>query len=228
MKLHKIFEISADIVVKSGLHVGGNKDSIEIGGIDNPVIKDALTGRPYIPGSSLKGKTRSMLEWYEGKIDVPEGKVHNCDDPECPICRIFGTTAKGWQAGPTRVVFRDANLSEESLKQIELSQVMYEEKTENAINRVQGKAEHPRVTERVPAGTVFNFQVTYKALDLGDNANADISNLQLLWKGLKLLTLDYIGGSGTRGYGQIAFRNMVRKDLMTGEEEPINLDEIEL
>jgi CRISPR-associated protein Csm3 len=60
-KAHVI--ITGKIQCLTGLHIGGTEEGYEIGGMDNPVIKDKITGYPYIPGSSLKGKMRSMMEW---------------------------------------------------------------------------------------------------------------------------------------------------------------------
>ena len=60
MKLVRIYTITGTIETVTGLHIGAGKDSIEIGGMDNPVIKHPHTGEHYIPGSSLKGKVRSL------------------------------------------------------------------------------------------------------------------------------------------------------------------------
>src|SRR5258708_19358037 len=53
--------LSGDLHCETGLHIGAGKGSLEIGGADNPVVKDAF-GLPYIPGSSLRGRIRSLLE----------------------------------------------------------------------------------------------------------------------------------------------------------------------
>lgn len=57
------FIISGILECVTGTRIGGTQEKFEIGGIDNPVIKDPLTDLPYIPGSSLKGKLRHLLEW---------------------------------------------------------------------------------------------------------------------------------------------------------------------
>ena len=62
MRLKEIKSIKGKIVLKTGLHIGAGSDEIHIGGIDTPVVKDPLKGWPYIPGSSLKGKIRTLLE----------------------------------------------------------------------------------------------------------------------------------------------------------------------
>ncbi|WP_297499767.1 type III-A CRISPR-associated RAMP protein Csm3, partial [Thermococcus sp.] len=62
--------IRGRIKALTGLHIGSQRDVSEIGGIDNPVIKDPHTGLPYIPGSSLKGKLRSLFEVFtNSKLD---------------------------------------------------------------------------------------------------------------------------------------------------------------
>ena len=65
---------SGQIELVSGLHIGSGNAEMHIGGTDNPVIKNPVTNQPYIPGSSLKGKMRSLLEWRAGVVGVAEGK----------------------------------------------------------------------------------------------------------------------------------------------------------
>lgn len=109
MKLLKYKKIIGKIVCETGLHIGGASEKIEIGGMDNPVIRNPIDDFPYIPGSSIKGKMRTLLEWDLGK--VIDDKVHTCNDMDCPICRIFGTSAEEEsKSGPTRLIVRDANL----------------------------------------------------------------------------------------------------------------------
>src|SRR3989304_7996305 len=82
MKLSKIKELKGTIVLKSGLHIGSGNMEMHIGGTDSPVIKHPHTLEPYIPGSSLKGKVRSLLEMESGlmirtKGDVVSSKILN-------------------------------------------------------------------------------------------------------------------------------------------------------
>lgn len=118
MKLIGYKRIEGIIEVITGLHIGGSTTTIEIGGKDNPVIKHPITKVPYIPGSSIKGKMRSLLEWKLGKLNTDRnsndfGNVHKwCNDKECPICVIFGTSAEEAGIGPTRLIVRDAVLDE--------------------------------------------------------------------------------------------------------------------
>ena len=68
--------IKGDLIVKTGLHIGGDDSFSAIGAIDSPVIRNTATGLPIIPGSSLKGKIRSLLAKNEQgeKVDFSEEK----------------------------------------------------------------------------------------------------------------------------------------------------------
>jgi CRISPR-associated protein Csm3 len=218
MKLVHIYTITGTIETVTGLHIGAGKDSIEIGGMDNPVIKHPHTGEPYIPGSSLKGKVRSLLEWALHKVD-PDGQVwgfnkktriDNINNDE--ILRIFGTTHEDWSGGPTRVSVRDCHLTKACREMIhERGLPFTEEKTEVVIDRIQGKAAGnigPRKTERVPGGMEFDLEIQFRVIDTGDGGELDMKCLNRLIEGLKLLEKDALGGSGSRGYGKVRFRNL--------------------
>lgn len=206
MKLKEIKSIRATIVLKSGLHIGAGNDEIRIGGIDNPVLKNPVTGHPYIPGSSLKGKIRTLLEWSRGEIGK-DGKPFSTDDSQNLVVRIFGNGSidDNYAGGPTRVSFSDCEL----LNAFELIErkALTEAKAEVSMNRLTGTAKNGglRHTERVPAGARFQFQITFKVFDMEDNGKRDEEAFDLLKEGLRLLELDSLGGSGSRGYGKIAF-----------------------
>ena len=143
-KLVKKILVSTKLTVVTGLHIGGSKDSVEIGGIDNPVIKVATRkNQPYIPGSSLKGKMRCLLEQVNGATAVGKSETVN---------NLFGYASNNQ---PSKLIVRDAYLSDDSVKKLveaSLDMPYTENKYENTIDRVRGKAEHPRQSERVPAG----------------------------------------------------------------------------
>ena len=80
--------IKGVIEVKSGLHIGGDDSFSAIGAIDSPVARDPLTREPIIPGSSLKGKMRSLLAREMGSVPAPETKGFENDCSE--ILRLFG------------------------------------------------------------------------------------------------------------------------------------------
>jgi CRISPR-associated protein Csm3 len=202
----KIF-IKGKIVTLTGLHIGGSKSSLDIGGIDLNVIKTPK-GIPFIPGSSLKGKLRTMLARLEGSEDV------KADSDK--IKQIFGDAGDNDKKGhATRLLVRDANLDTEKFDKdfngLELDASDYtESKWENTINRKTGTAEHPRQLERVPSGAAFDFEIVYDRF--ADKAtsveNETASDLTLLRIAMRLLEGDYIGGSGSRGYGKIRFENV--------------------
>ncbi len=229
----------------TGLRVGGTSAGIAIGGLDNPVIRDPLTNRPYIPGSSLKGKIRSLLEKHYGKEPnwpIARTKIHVCTDGEdykdCEVCPVFGVPAElNYGNLPTRLLVRDLHLSEESEKAMEgvpLDRPYTEIKTEVSIDRITSQA-NPRTVERVPAGAVFGpgeFVYTiYKATEANGNPlvdpRQDVERLGVLFEGMGLLEHDYLGGMGSRGYGKVRFEK-IRITLRAGPDyftKPIPIDE---
>lgn len=193
------------IEVLTGLHIGGSKDKLEIGGVDSPVIRDPRTNFPYIPGSSLKGKMRLLLEFALGKVSA-KGEVYSSKDPADPICRIFGSAEKEILRGPTRLVFRDAFPTKDTelmWEKLDTGLQYTEEKGENSINRLTSEA-NPRFQERVVKGSCFAFEMIYGIYDMGDSGKVDMDNLKYVMQGLRLLQSAGIGGSVSRGYGQIA------------------------
>ncbi len=201
MKLEKVIKIEGTITLKTGLHIGAGNDEINIGGIDNPVVKNPLNNEPYIPGSSLKGKVRTLLEWYEGKVKN-DGKPFYVESGTDELAELFGNGAnkERYTGGPTRVSFSDCFLTEDSAEELRSKGALTESKYEVTIDRRNGTAAKagPRQTERVPAGAKFNFLISLKVFE-GD----DDKHLKLLLKGLKLLELDALGGNGSRGYGRL-------------------------
>ncbi len=205
------------IRIITGLHVGAGKDMVEIGGIDNPVVKTPA-GDPYIPGSSLKGKLRFLLEWALGKVRADgrpwAGEDGKAGDESDPILRIFGSSADagGWRAGPTRLMMRDAPLDENWRdEQLQAGRELTESKTEVTIDRISGKAAGKigaRQTERVPPGALFGFCAGFRLYDTGDGGAIDREALAWLIQGLDLLEQDALGGSGSRGYGQVRFEDL--------------------
>ena len=207
-QLVKKIKINTSITLITGLHIGGNSENVEIGGIDNPVIKLASKGDvPYIPGSSLKGKMRCLLEQVAGAPKVGLApKVNN----------LFGITenrTNNTTNQPSKIIVRDAMLSDDSKKMLldcdNLDMPYTENKFENIIDRVKGIAQHPRQTERVPAGAKFNAEFIINVWDDDDEQEL----IALFEKGIRLLENDYLGGSGSRGYGQIKFGELKKTEL---------------
>lgn len=211
MELKKHVLLNGVIRCETGLRIGGSKDDIEIGGMDNPIIRHPVTNLPYIPGSSLKGRMRSLLELKYCQHTQRTGEPCRCGRDECLVCRIFGAHKNtSHQLGPTRILFRDANLSKESellLREAQKEKGLNfaEVKTENWINRKTGRAADGglRTQERVPADTEFDFEIVLRVFD-GDDEEKD---LNLIKEGLSLVQQEYLGGSGSRGYGKVRFIN---------------------
>lgn len=215
-------KLSGKIVVKTGLHIGAGNDKVEIGGMDNPIIRNPLTHEPYIPGSSIKGKMRSLMEWKFDKLKSTGGKVCYCGLPECEVCRVFGSAnTKSEEAkdrGPTRLIVRDAVLTKEWKEKFRNGNSIVEEKNENSLNRITAEA-NPRPIERIVPGVEFDFEISYRVIDTGDNGETDKKYFkEVVLESLKLLQDDYLGGGGSRGNGQIEF-----KDLVDENNNPVNL-----
>ena len=216
-----------EIKVITGLHIGGTNTGIEIGGVDNAVIRDPLTQRPYIPGSSLKGKIRSLLEKQRGlepNVNIGGTKIHSADNKKygeehyknCPVCQIFGIAGNLGFATPTRLLVRDILLSdrsEEDLKSPDIhTDLIYTEiKMEVSIDRITSAA-NPRPVERVPAGAVFGpGEMVYTIYSSDDGLcepKHDVEHLMTLFEGMALVEHDYLGGMGSRGSGKVAFQNI--------------------
>jgi len=202
--------IKGAIVCETGLHIGASTETIDIGGIDAFVIRDIKTGRPYIPGSSLKGKMRSLLELkYDKYIKQGKRRGASCDCGECDICVTFGHANKEKETGPTRLIVRDIKLTNP------ISEETVEIKGENWINRITSAAD-PRFIERVPAGSEFKFEMIYSVYQ----TDYFPERLKLVFEGMNLLEDNYIGASGSRGYGKIRFKDIELKQKI--KEDYIN------
>lgn len=201
--------IQGDLTIKTGMHIGGGSDYAPIGAVDSPFIRDSLTQEPIIPGSSLKGKIRTLLARYRSKEHI----VNSIDNDDDVIKRLFGSTRP---QTISRLQFQDLFISEETkllFESIDTDTYMGEVKFENTINRVTSVA-MPRQIERVPAGTKFVFKLVYTLIDK-DEVEED---LRILRTGLELLQLDYLGGHGTRGYGRISIDNVTIKTFSVDAE----------
>lgn len=217
MKLNKHIVLQTTLEVKTGLRIGGSAEKVEIGGIDNTIIKDPLSGYPYIPGSSLKGKLRTLLEYETGYVS-PNGKPWSWKYSEKkeadPIIRLFGNSgAEEVKIGPCRAVFRDAFVTKK-FKGKYTPFDLVEIKTENVINRLTGTAEHPRSAERVPAGVTFAMELSFRIFE--DFEDGGVSDEELFYRyiprALELLEMDCLGGNGSRGYGKVSFSSIKLTD----------------
>lgn len=198
--LKKILVLNYTMTLMTGLHIGGSADTFDIGGADSSVIKNPLTREPYIPGSSMKGKVRALLARKYGIDHFNQDKtIRNLFEP-------VDEHDKGIFAD-TRTLFRDALLTKESKEKLEkyLGEGVFTEiKAENSINPLTSKAANPRFIERVPAGACFNGQIVLQIYEGDDEAKM----MDHLKEGLQLLELNYLGASGSRGYGRVNFNTM--------------------
>ncbi|MEW6619055.1 MAG: type III-A CRISPR-associated RAMP protein Csm3 [bacterium] len=206
--LKKIF-ITGTIEVKTGLCIGGSSVGLEIGGADKVVVRNPINNQPYIPGSSLKGKMRSLLERFEGKMSIKEKKdekgniigvsAEPCECGTCLICQIFGLPAEK-KGMPARLIVRDGMLQNpELLEKSKFTDMPYAEiKAEVVIDRITSVAT-PRTFERVPAGAKFNLNLVCNIY----NGDTESDILKKIFESLIKVQEDYLGGSGTRGYGEI-------------------------
>ncbi|MCC5943487.1 MAG: type III-A CRISPR-associated RAMP protein Csm3 [Bernardetiaceae bacterium] len=202
--------IQGVITADSGLHIGGTNTSMQIGGVDNAVIRNPVTDEPYIPGSSLKGKMRSLLELSYGKnyiqfTNMGNVKFVSSDDINLITAQLFGTAKNDGNQRPSRIIVRDAILKNASaLKGTELN--LTEIKTEVVIDRITSAAV-PRQLERVPAGAEFKLDIVLNIFEEIDSSNKPYSRKDFIintFRALELLQDDYIGGSGSRGSGKIS------------------------
>jgi CRISPR-associated protein Csm3 len=190
-------EISGTLEVVTGMHIGGSSAFSAIGAVDSPVVKDTRTNQPMIPGSSLKGKMRSLLakRYNEFKAEKPD------DDAEC-LTDLFGSAKKG-QVKTSRLLFTDMFLENmDELKRAGLTGAT-EVKFENSISRATAVA-NPRQIERVVRGAVFPLQLIYEVED----EEKMISDFKILKEGFELLEYDYLGGNGSRGYGRVKIADL--------------------
>ena len=226
MKLKKVIRIRSVLLAKTGLRIGMSRDQMAIGDLDNPVVRNPLTDEPYIPGSSLKGKLRYLLEWSLGGDYILKAKdkhVYASPDPKDPVARIFGlapenderSLAVARERGPTRLLVRDAYLTEDAKEALErppgstLAVTLFPHAT---LFRSLGGNANPRTTERVPAGARFRVEMTYRVLDDLDEEYFG----KYLLRALELLELDGLGGHISRGYGQVYF---LHPERLTEDQE---------
>lgn len=203
MKLIKKIEYTGKIKLLTGMHIGGSNMSMGIGGIDSYIVRNPIDNKPYIPGSSLKGKMRSLIELTDG-TSLDGGPTI---DPETRAGKLFGVSKyeitdengnKTSLSRPSRLIVRDALLCSDDNLFINCELPYAESKTENSINRITAVA-NPRTIERVPAGAEFSLNMV---LNIFENEK-ETELTGILAEAIALLQKDYIGGNGSRGYGQV-------------------------
>lgn len=210
IKLNKKIIYTGTITLKTGLHIGGTNAALNIGGPDKFVVRNPLSNMPYIPGSSLKGKLRSLTEIYNGETD--NGKPTNNANSKSGA--LFGVSGNSENSRPSRLIVRDAELIDNADMFANTDLPYTETKTEVAIDRITAKA-NPRTFERVPAGAQFKLNMILNIFE-GENETELKSTLK---QAINLLHDDYLGGHGSRGYGQI----LIKLDNEEGENRTYNI-----
>ena len=200
--------IQCKLVVCTGMHIGDSSAFSAIGAVDSQVVRDPLTGLPIVPGSSLKGKLRTLLA-RSICGDIQNMPSYDKDDER--IRRLFGSASPVRAA---RLQFADCFVSNAAeMRRVGITEI----KAENGINRADSVA-NPRFIERVSRGTEFDVKIVYEVADDGQI----VEDLALLAKGMKLLQLDYLGGHGTRGSGRVSLNDF----SITPFETEVNAEEL--
>jgi CRISPR-associated protein Csm3 len=208
MKKIGYHEITGIIHCLSGLRVGGSDELLQIGGTDLTCIKHPVTLRPYIPGSSIKGKMRSEQEQRLGKLTGNE--PCGCAKTDCLVCRVFGPHKKAkHEMGPTRIVARDAACTRGGETEL---------KSENVIDRKTGTAMHPRKVERVVAGSEFRLRIGIQVWDSDSGCSYSGKSggdalVEFVKEGLRALQQTGLGSGISKGSGEIEFRDL-KLDVM--------------
>lgn len=205
-QLLKKIIIRGEIEATTGLLIGGSNTSMGIGGPDKMVIRNPISNEPYIPGSSIKGKMRSLLEVSYGYI--AEGKMGKVkyipnNDPKLITTLLFGSAhPEVEKQRPSRVIFRDGKLLNGESFRDKTDLPFTETKTEVVIDRITSAA-MPRTFERVPAGAKFDLEIVLNIYKSDSHPEKELVELTL--RGLQLIQDDYLGGSGSRGSGRVKF-----------------------
>lgn len=211
-RIQSIRRIDGKIEVVTGLRIGGSQDAMEISGLDNPIIRNPANSEPFIPGSSIRGRLRSLAEWYFNELPKDGNVIHPILNSN--TARVFGVPArdpskasdadrKALTRGPTRLIIRDARLCEADRNAFASGRPITEVKSENSINRITAMA-NPRPMERVLPGVRFELEMVYRVFDLGDGGKEDEALFtKVVLTSLALLELDALGGGGSRGNGKV-------------------------
>lgn len=226
--------VKGKIRTLTGLHIGGAQVSMDIGGLDNGVVKDER-GMPYIPGSSIKGKMRSLLEQHEGHlcasglvrmVENPTIRMHMCDSETCSVCNIFGRVngprkleePMPGETGqnprrreinianttPTRLQIRDAHLIEDSIRP-------FQKYLDLDYTEVKFENSIDRITSAAnPRQTERVPRGAEFAFEMTFSvlSEHDKAMFRKVMTAMKLLEDDCLGGSGSRGYGKVEFSDI--------------------
>lgn len=209
VKLEKKVLYNGVITLKTGLHIGGTNAALNIGGPDKFVVRNPISNKPYIPGSSFKGKLRSLIEISHGIVEADnKGNYYASKDPNSLSGQLFGVATGESNNRPSRLIVRDAELITPDEKFTNTDLPYTESKTEVAIDRLTASA-NPRTFERVPAGAQFKLSMVLNVF-AGDDEKKLKDTLK---EAIEILQVDYLGGNGSRGYGQVEITIDEEKDI---------------
>jgi CRISPR-associated protein Csm3 len=198
-------KISGILRIETGIHIGAGEDFAPIGSVDSPFIRDVITQAPIIPGSSIKGKLRTLLAKNRANGYV----LNDVKEDDGTIKRLFAEKSKA-----ARLQFYDLFMTNDSknfIENLDTDTYLGEVKFENTILRLSGKA-NPRQIERVPAGSEFDFKLVY---NIESEAAEVMEDMKVLGEGLELLGIDYLGGHGSRGYGRVSFKQITVEEVLS-------------
>lgn len=127
--------------------------------------------------------------------------------------RCVTALAASSRPSPTRIIVRDAYLTEKSRNRLhamreEKGLIYAKAKHENSIDRLKGTAKNPRPIERVPAGIDFDFEIVLRVFD-GDVKDALVDRVK---EALSFVEMDALGGS--------AVVDAARSSSATAETKP--------
>lgn len=227
--------LTCDIHAMTGVRIGSTRGDSSTAALTNPVLRHALTGEPYLPGSALRGKLRSLWEKWNAapqndfiRRDAPPVRIHSPLDRDGDqradrdiidgdrVARIFGVNGDLDPALPTRLTITDFHLSRAYIDAMRHRRIasLSEIKTEVSLDRLSTAA-NPRQNERVTRGAVFTGGEFIYTLYSPSN----VGHVRDLLTMLALLEDDWIGGSGSRGYGAVSFRNLRLQARLMGRSE---------
>ncbi|MCS6800679.1 MAG: type III-A CRISPR-associated RAMP protein Csm3 [Chloroflexota bacterium] len=204
--------VRAAVQLESGLHIGAGTNGA-IPGLEFTVVRDPLSGQPYLPGSSLRGKMRAETERLLGLLPNTSGRggvqvyvpMSREEYDANPIGRLYGVPGTRAFAvdGAARLIVRDVFLAPESaaaLKRARTDLPYTEVKSEASVDRVTAEPA-PRQIERLPAGArLAPLELVYSVYSA-----RDLADFGWVVRGLQLVEDSYLGGHGSRGSGKVRF-----------------------
>jgi CRISPR-associated RAMP protein (TIGR02581 family) len=212
MKWHTFenrLRITGELVAVTGVRVGMSAESAMPTATDLPVIKDA-NGRPFIPGSSLRGAVRAHIERIVRAFEPSVGNGRGALDPidvrkynslydgkseeqifevSSRVDQVFGSPKLA-----SRVRFTDLPLLTDGAEPELRDSVAIDREKESVANKYDFEA--------MPAGVRFGLEIVAE--------NLDDHELGLLLLGIRELQRGNIriGGFKGRGLGVVTLENM--------------------